>query len=429
MEFLFMVFMVVVSIMALFAVMVVFRDVVQEALASRRERDKHSEKILAHAERIIAEAEAREERAAAAAAAPEPAPAPAPVPEVAPVAVVEEPEVAPVVEEAAVEEAPVAVEEPVEEPVAVEEPAAEEAAEEKGQEATEETQTPEEATNEAEEPAEEAPEVSRIEEVAEDAKDAEQKEENNTSEEPSEEVADKKEEAKNYNDAVDAPPLYEDALGKDGEKKISFIDEVIMDNMIKGKEDIIGHNPLEDVRQEREAAREAKGQTEPSENADGRGKDDYLYDEKALADKGNAPRQEEKTTETKPAETKPAESKSTEVKTTQPTEQKSVNNEQKSTLFREPIQVDISHTQENEMRMELSSNMSPEAIEAMKEAQSAFMSAQLDILDAEHEANANVMREQLAISGEDLGMNNTDKTARVSEPNAVSSPSITQNRK
>lgn len=130
MEFLFMVFMVVVSIMALFAVMVVFRDVVQEALASRRERDKHSEKILAHAERIIAEAEAREERAAAAAAAPEPAPAPAPVPEVAPVAVVEEPEVAPVVEEAAVEEAPVAVEEPVEAPVAVEEPAAEEAAEE-----------------------------------------------------------------------------------------------------------------------------------------------------------------------------------------------------------------------------------------------------------------------------------------------------------
>ncbi len=59
MEILFMVFMVVVSIMALFAVMVVFRDIVQEVLASRRERDKQSADILAHAERIIAEAEAR----------------------------------------------------------------------------------------------------------------------------------------------------------------------------------------------------------------------------------------------------------------------------------------------------------------------------------------------------------------------------------
>ena len=39
MEILFMVFMVVVSIMALFAVMVVFRDIVKEILDSRRERD------------------------------------------------------------------------------------------------------------------------------------------------------------------------------------------------------------------------------------------------------------------------------------------------------------------------------------------------------------------------------------------------------
>ena len=54
---------------------------------------------------------------------------------------------------------------------------------------------------------------------------------------------------------------------------------------------------------------------------------------------------------------------------------------------------------------------------------------QLDILDAEREANANVMREQLKIASEELGMNDTDKSARVSEPNAVSSPSVTQNRK
>ena len=73
--------------------------------------------------------------------------------------------------------------------------------------------------------------------------------------------------------------------------------------------------------------------------------------------------------------------------------------------------------------------MTSEVIEAIKEAQSAFMSEQLDILDAEREANANAMRERLLIAGEDIGINDIDKTARVSAPNAVSSPSVTQNRK
>ena len=62
MEILFMVFMVVVSIMALFAVMVVFRDIVQEVLASRRERDAQTAKILAHAESIIAASKEKEEK-------------------------------------------------------------------------------------------------------------------------------------------------------------------------------------------------------------------------------------------------------------------------------------------------------------------------------------------------------------------------------
>ena len=107
MEILFMVFMVVVSIMALFAVMVVFRDVVGEVLQARRERESTDKSILKHAERIIAEAEAK------AAAAAEPA-------VVTPIAVVPEPVVA---EEPAVE--PVAVEEPVVEEPAAEEPEAE----------------------------------------------------------------------------------------------------------------------------------------------------------------------------------------------------------------------------------------------------------------------------------------------------------------
>lgn len=56
--------------MALFAVMVVFRDVVSEVLVARRERENTDKLIIQHAERIIAEAEAKaaaEEKAACAA--------------------------------------------------------------------------------------------------------------------------------------------------------------------------------------------------------------------------------------------------------------------------------------------------------------------------------------------------------------------------
>ena len=72
MEILFMVFMVIVSIIALFAVMVVFRDIVQEILAARREREAADKSIIAHAERIIAEAAAKEAAEAQAVKKPEP---------------------------------------------------------------------------------------------------------------------------------------------------------------------------------------------------------------------------------------------------------------------------------------------------------------------------------------------------------------------
>lgn len=89
MEILFMVFMVVVSVMSLFAVMIVFRDVVQEVLASRRERTGVEKDILKHAERIIAEAEAKEKaevkEAVTVVAVAEPAPVVEPVAEPEPV--------------------------------------------------------------------------------------------------------------------------------------------------------------------------------------------------------------------------------------------------------------------------------------------------------------------------------------------------------
>lgn len=116
MEILFMVFMVVVSIMALFAVMVVFRDVVSEVLQARRERDNADRSIIKYAEKIIEEAEAKNK--AEAKAEPE---------TVQPIAVVAQPVAA---EPEIVEEKPV-IEEPVEE-----EPIVSEAAEEENAEGT-----------------------------------------------------------------------------------------------------------------------------------------------------------------------------------------------------------------------------------------------------------------------------------------------------
>ena len=101
MEILFMVFMVIVSIMALFAVMVVLRDVVKEMMVSRRERENTQAIIAKLAEKAAEEAPAEEPKEA----------------------VAEEPVV-----EAEPEEAP--AEEPeVEEAVAEEEPTEEEAKE------------------------------------------------------------------------------------------------------------------------------------------------------------------------------------------------------------------------------------------------------------------------------------------------------------
>ena len=115
MELLFMVFMVVVSVMALFAVMVVFRDIVLETFAARRERERADAQLVQQAERIVALANEREARAALTpiplAAVPEPqpvvpqpAPAPQPEPEPAPEVVAPEPVVEAVVEEEPVKE-------------------------------------------------------------------------------------------------------------------------------------------------------------------------------------------------------------------------------------------------------------------------------------------------------------------------------------
>ena len=113
MEMLFTAFMAIVTVMALFAIMVVFRDVMNEILHGRRRREKETRDIVERVERVVAQAQLQVEQAAAAATAaaatvieePKPAPVPAPAPVVA-APVIEEPApVEEVAEEVVAEEA------------------------------------------------------------------------------------------------------------------------------------------------------------------------------------------------------------------------------------------------------------------------------------------------------------------------------------
>lgn len=85
------------------------------------------------------------------------------------------------------------------------------------------------------------------------------KEENNGPEEPSEPIEDTNKKVKAEEGAIDVLLLDAEPVIKEKKaEKLSFIDEVIIDNMVKGKEDFVSHNPLEDVRNERLAREEAE---------------------------------------------------------------------------------------------------------------------------------------------------------------------------
>ena len=116
----------------------------------------------------------------------------------------------------------------------------------------------------------------------------EQKNENNGSDEKLEPIADKKQETVNFNGAIDVPYVFYDEKSDEDNKEISFIDEVIMDNMIKGKSDIIGHNPLEDVKQEVLDKQSATLDASAIEKGNDSDKDAYLYDKMVLNMKGEA---------------------------------------------------------------------------------------------------------------------------------------------
>ena len=318
-----------------------------------------------------------------------------------------------------------------EEAVATEEKAQEQEHEEKAEEITDAKESSEEKTedhseqatsdepikNEASQQNPEEAISEEVEIVANDEKDQvkeenqnELKEESNVPDDKSEPSTDKKEEAKTYNDAVDSPPLYEENTRDQSDNKPSFIDEVIMDNMVKGKEDFIWHNPVDDVKQNKEADRPQDTVAHQNEESKESDKDAYLYDKMLATDKGEA-QQTLNSESTKQAE------KVSETKTEQPKE--TIQNNDNATSTKEELQP-LSETrqpdptnvaQENNIAKELNENMS-------LESKLAYIRMQEE-----------QFREHVNITLEELGINDTPEIIRVSESDVVNQPTVTQSRK
>ena len=90
-----------------------------------------------------------------------------------------------------------------------------------------------------------------------------------------------------YNYEINLPPIYKETEEIKVAQENSFIDEVVIDNIIKGKSDVIGHNPLDEVKQNtiEYRAQEINAPTlEKSKND----KEAYLYDKMITDIKGES---------------------------------------------------------------------------------------------------------------------------------------------
>ena len=252
--------------------------------------------------------------------------------------------------------------------------------------------------NETAEPQKEEAEMTVTDEKEERAqeKDDHPKEENNASDVESEPSTDKKEEAKAYNDAVDSPPLYEETESERSEEKPSFVDEMIMDTMVKGDKSVIGYQRIVEAERLKEAdilKDTAASQNEKNKSTD---KDAFLYDKMAATDKGEAQ-------QTRNAESTKQAEKGSEAKTEQPKEtiQKNDNvqaNVEEFKPLNEMLQADLNESLENQVIKELGNTMSDESREA-------FARMQMDIA-----------REKLSITYAELGIDEPAEIIGMQEP-------------
>lgn len=294
---------------------------------------------------------------------------------------------------------------------------------EKMDETVSEEEMAEEATEErderakTDEPTEEAEEASQDGEEVDREQDEKLNEENNGPDGESEPGIDTKKEAATYNDAIDSTPLYANQVSEGAATEpISFIDEVIMDNMVKGKDDFVTHNPLGDVRPEREAQGATDAAAAQDELTSRSDKNDYLYDEMVQNEKDGATGSTDK--EVRPeekSEAKPEEKPDIKGDTAQ--------SEQKSEELRDPKDLEITAAEENEMRGDLNGDFTDEEVLAFKQALSEVAREHMEV------ASEAYLREQLSVDGTDIGIDTPTETIENKNTPSIQQQSTVSNKK
>ena len=216
-------------------------------------------------------------------------------------------------------------------------------------------------------------------------KHSETKEENNGPEQEAELIKNTSKAVNQDNGAIDIPHIGEERVVEEKKtEKLSFIDEVIIDNMVKGKEDFVTHNPLEDVREQRMAEQATEI---------GMVREKVFYD---LTPDGEMLSVEMSDTQT-----------ISEIKTGGIQSQSLQENSVKSDDARVQIEIDMTQDVENEMIGDLNDSLTEEMVQYIKAAME---------IDA---------KEQMRIASEELGIDapveiigKTD-IAELQQPNAA----------
>ena len=240
----------------------------------------------------------------------------------------------------------------------------------------------------------EAKEVKEVNEAEppKDEKESKLKKENNGSNEKAETSNDKLKEERAYNDAVDSPPPYmESNAEKSPAVSTLFAEQAAASDA--GKENLAQNNAIEDANANNEGP-QAQDLTDDKSDREGTvDKNAYLYDKMLLNVKDGVANQSEP-------------------------KQEQIKNNEKSVVFntatteaKVPLQVDVDASIENQIIQEANRSMSNESKEAYYNWQ------------------ADIVREQLEISNDELAAAPPIEGKKMSEPVQGSKSSATVNKK
>ena len=327
-----------------------------------------------------------------------------------------------------------------------------EKAEESPKEFTDKEESPEESEEVAEEKSEQEPSEEKVEELGEQIQDekpqekpkqevqkseketqkeelAENGEEHSDPEESSEPSKDAESEARTYNDAIDIVPIFEESKSEKSDDKMSFIDEMILDDMIKRDKSIIGYRGIQQLKYPNEADRPREAAERPNEESKGNDKDAYLYDKMRLNNRdemsqdenGKPAQQTETTSETKTQQSTAKGNETLTTATTQKgnethtTETTQMSNETNSTelnpeSFRETIQVDIDASNGKSIADAVHTHITEDSLKDL------------------YQWKADMLREQMTVILDEHGIKEQFEIVGLPDPAPTNNPVISSNK-